>query len=67
MLRRLTGLNVLDDELVGDLVGMARFRNLLVHRYWHIDREPVLRYARENLGDFDEFLAAVWRLMVVGA
>jgi uncharacterized protein YutE (UPF0331/DUF86 family) len=62
----LRGLEVLDDELSGSLVQMARFRNLLVHRYWEIEAERVLRYARENLGDFEAFLAAVGRLMEEG-
>lgn len=61
----LRGLDVVDDELAGRLVGMARFRNLLVHRYWEVDRDRVLRYARENLNDFEAFLAAVGRLVVL--
>ena len=62
----LRGLDVLDDELAGSLVQMARFRNLLVRRYWEIDEARVLRYARENLGDFEAFLEAVGRLIVEG-
>jgi len=38
---------------------MVRFRNLLVHRYWEVDPVRVLGYARENLGDFEAFLAAI--------
>jgi uncharacterized protein YutE (UPF0331/DUF86 family) len=64
--RGLRGLGVVDDELAGDLVQMAHFRNPLVHRYWETDSERVLRYARENLGDFEAFLTAVGRLMVEG-
>jgi uncharacterized protein YutE (UPF0331/DUF86 family) len=60
----LRGLGVLDDELAGSLVQMARFRNLLVHRYWEKDPARVLHYARENLGDFEAYLAAVGRLML---
>jgi uncharacterized protein YutE (UPF0331/DUF86 family) len=59
-------LDVVDDELSGSLVQMARFRNLLVHRYWEIEPDQVLRYARENLGDFETFLASVSRLIVEG-
>jgi uncharacterized protein YutE (UPF0331/DUF86 family) len=59
----LRGLDVLDDELADSLVQMARFRNLLVHRYWQIEPDRVLSYARENLGDFESFLAAVGQLM----
>ena len=60
----LRGLDVLDDELAGRLVQMARFRNLLVQRYWEVDPERVLRYARGNLTDFEAFLGSVGRLMV---
>ena len=59
----LRGLDLIDDELAGDLVQMARFRNLLVHRYWQIEPKLVLRYAQENLGDFEAFLAAVSQLL----
>jgi uncharacterized protein YutE (UPF0331/DUF86 family) len=38
---------------------MARFRNILVHRYWQVEPERVLRYARENLEDFEGFLRSV--------
>jgi uncharacterized protein YutE (UPF0331/DUF86 family) len=63
----LRGLDVVDDQLSGRLVQMAPFRNLLVHRYWVVEPERVLRYARENLGDFEAYLVAVGRLMEAGA
>ncbi len=49
-------LNILDEALQDRLIQMARFRNILVHRYWQIEPERVLRYARENLDDFDNYL-----------
>ena len=49
----------LDGELATKLIQMARFRNLLVHRYWDIDATRVLAYARQNLGDFDAYLKAI--------
>jgi uncharacterized protein YutE (UPF0331/DUF86 family) len=52
-------LGILDDPLTGRLIQMARFRNILVHRYWQVEPERVLRYARENLGDFEAFLRDV--------
>jgi uncharacterized protein YutE (UPF0331/DUF86 family) len=55
----LRDLGIVDDELTSDLVKMVRFRNLLVHRYWEVDSAKVLGYARENLGDFEAFLAAI--------
>lgn len=56
-------LKLLDDDLATRLVRMARFRNLLVHRYWEIDPAQVLRFARENLGDFTAYLQAVAALV----
>ncbi len=38
---------------------MARFRNILVHRYWEIEDEKILGYARNNLEDFDQFLKSI--------
>jgi uncharacterized protein YutE (UPF0331/DUF86 family) len=55
----LRDLGVVDDELASRLVKMVRFRNLLVHRYWEVDPVRVLGYAREDLGDFEDFLAAI--------
>ncbi len=52
-------LGVLERPLARRLVQAARFRNLLVHRYWEIDPRRVLAYARENLGDFEAFLRQV--------
>lgn len=52
-------LGILDDPLTSRLIQMARFRNILVHRYWQVEPERVLRYARENLGDFEAFLRDV--------
>ena len=62
----LRDLEVVDAELAAALVRMARFRNLLVHRYWEADPERVLTYSRENLGDFEAFLTAVGRLVAGG-
>jgi len=59
-------LEIVDDDLAGRLVRMARFRNLLVHRYWEIDEARVLRFARENLGDFEAFLTLAGRLAEEG-
>jgi len=59
-------LGFVDEDLAGRLVQMARFRNLLLHRYWDVDEARVLRYARENLGDFEAFLALAGRLVEEG-
>lgn len=55
----LESLGILDRTLTGHLIRMARFRNLLVHRYWEIDPLRVLLYARENLDDLEMFLVRV--------
>ena len=51
--------NVISKELAERLRKMARFRNILVHRYWEIEDEKILGYARNNLGDFDQFLESI--------
>jgi len=55
----LASVGMIDAPLRDRLAGMARFRNLLVHRYWEIDSRRVLDYARRNLVDFEDFLAAI--------
>ena len=50
---------VLDAALAEDLRRMARFRNLVVHLYAHIDLSAVYRILRERLGDFDRYLSAI--------
>jgi len=55
----LENLGILDRNLTGRLIRMARFRNLLVHRYWEIDPQRVLLYARENLDDLETFLIQI--------
>lgn len=52
-----------DDELVARLIQMARFRNLLVHRYWEFDPKQVLRFARESLGDFEAYLRVIGEIV----
>ena len=55
----LRALGILDEPLTDRLIQMVRFRYILVHRYWQIEPERVLRYARENLEDFEDFLRGV--------
>jgi len=42
-------------ELVGKLAQMSRFRNLLVHRYWHVDYRVVYEILNSHLADFSQF------------
>ena len=54
---------VLPVPLSKKLVSMAGFRNVLVHEYLEIDRHRVYRVLREDLGDFEEFIKAVSKLL----
>ena len=53
----------LDDQLAAKLIQMARFRNLLVHRYWDVDPIKVLTYARHSSGDFEAYLKAIGEIV----
>ena len=61
----LKALGILDDALTSSLTGMARFRNILVHRYWDVDPQRVLQYARENLGDFEAYNEQIVRFIAL--
>ena len=50
---------VLEGDLVGRLVEMVKFRNMLVHLYWKIENDRLYQYLRENLGDFEAFKEAI--------
>lgn len=53
----------LDRDLAGRLAKMAGFRNLLVHRYADVDDKHMLRLMRNNLGDVEEYLKVLQRLL----
>jgi uncharacterized protein YutE (UPF0331/DUF86 family) len=53
---------IIGKELSNKMKKMARFRNILVHRYWDIDDKKILEYARNNLSDFEEFLKNIKRM-----
>lgn len=42
---------------------MAKFRNLLVHLYARVDDARVYHVIREDLGDFDRYLASLGRYL----
>jgi uncharacterized protein YutE (UPF0331/DUF86 family) len=52
---------MIEASLAENLRRMARFRNLIVHRYWDVDDQRVLEIARTQLGDLEQFLAAIGR------
>lgn len=47
--------DVISEPLAGRMVGMVRFRNILVHDYLDIDDEIVYVNLTEKLDDFDQF------------
>ncbi|MEW5908128.1 MAG: DUF86 domain-containing protein [Patescibacteria group bacterium] len=51
--------NLLDKKLTESLIRMARFRNLLIHKYWEIDEKRVYEYAKQNLSDFENFISSI--------
>lgn len=55
MFRILGEEGIMGKELAAKLEDMARFRNLLVHRYGEIDNRRVLEIMKYNLGDVEEF------------
>jgi uncharacterized protein YutE (UPF0331/DUF86 family) len=61
--RVLEEMAILDRGLADRLSRIAKLRNLLVHMYWRIDNARIYRTIREDLGDFDAYLAAVGRFL----
>ena len=61
--RVLEEIEVLDRNLADRLSRMAKLRNLLVHMYWRIDNARIYRVIREDLEDYDAYLAAVGRFL----
>jgi uncharacterized protein YutE (UPF0331/DUF86 family) len=54
---------LIEEKLREAMVGMAKFRNGIVHEYARIDPEIVVRILRDHLGDFAHFKTAAlgWR------
>lgn len=50
---------VLPPDLAARLADMAKFRNVLIHRYASVDDNRVHEIINRDLGDLEEFLAAV--------
>ena len=46
---------IISEKLADNLMGIANFRNILVHDYEKIDREIVYEKLRDNLEDFENF------------
>jgi uncharacterized protein YutE (UPF0331/DUF86 family) len=46
---------ILPDDLVSEMEGMVRFRNILTHEYWVVDFDKVYDSLQNDLRDFDWF------------
>ncbi len=55
--------HLIDQEVASRLAAMARFRNLLVHRYWEIDYGRMYDIiAGDDLADLERFMKQIGRL-----
>jgi len=54
---------VIGKDLATKLEDMARFRNLLVHRYGEIDNRKVLEIIKRNLKDIEQFEKEIEKLI----
>jgi uncharacterized protein YutE (UPF0331/DUF86 family) len=55
----LAEIGVLPETFAQKMVGMVKFRNVLVHLYLQVDLRRVYRYLQENLEDFEQFIRYV--------
>ena len=46
---------IISEKLANNLIGIANFRNILVHDYEKIDREIVYSKLQNNIIDFENF------------
>jgi uncharacterized protein YutE (UPF0331/DUF86 family) len=51
--------HVIDADLSAIMGKMAKFRNIVVHQYEHVDAEIVVLILKRHLADFDRFRDAV--------
>ncbi len=56
-------LDIVSPGLKDPLIKMARFRNLVFHKYWEIDDRKILLYGKENTKDFQEFLKEIGKYL----
>lgn len=56
---RLSQAKVITKELGEKLKKAASLRNIIIHKYWEIDNRMVFKSAKENIGDFEEFLRQI--------
>lgn len=55
--------NVITEELSSKLKELARFRNLLVHRYGELEEEKLKQIINKDLKDVSDFATEIYRYM----
>ncbi len=55
--------NIISSRFSKRLQEMASFRNVLVHRYLHVDMERVKKFAKEDVKDIEKFVKIVLKLL----
>jgi len=63
---KLSDAKIIMKELSEKLKKVAGLRNIIIHRYWEIDDRKVFKSAKENIGDFEEFLRQINEFMKKG-
>ncbi len=61
--RILAEAGVFSNNLLPELINMAKFRNRLVHIYWDIDNKVVYEILQHRLSDLDLFLSELSRVL----
>jgi uncharacterized protein YutE (UPF0331/DUF86 family) len=54
---------IISETLAEKVISMTGLRNVLVHDYLEVDRSLIYRMIKNELGDFDEFISAVLKLI----
>jgi uncharacterized protein YutE (UPF0331/DUF86 family) len=62
VLQNIEEANILSDEMIITLKSMRGFRNILVHRYGHIDDQMAYQNIKLHLNDFSKFRDEVEKL-----
>lgn len=56
---KLSNAKIITEELAEKLKKAASLRNIIIHKYWEIDDRKIFNSAKENIGDFEEFLKQI--------
>ncbi len=55
---------ILNKELSSRLKKMIKFRNKLIHKYWDIDDKLIYEYAKNETGDFIDFIKEIKKFLI---